>query len=71
MYSPRIAVQKPGPQYSPAIYTMDVACKIDLNHCICLIEYISQYLVYNKFNKYEVDQINIISLQCYVVYIPL
>ena len=25
-----IGVQKPGPQYSPAIYTMDIACKIDI-----------------------------------------
>ena len=25
-----IGVQKPGPQYSPAIYTMDIAHKIDI-----------------------------------------
>ena len=25
-----IGVQKPGPQYSPAIYTMDIAYKIDI-----------------------------------------
>jgi len=25
-----IGVQKPGPQYSPAIYTMDIASNIDI-----------------------------------------
>ena len=25
-----IGVQKPGPSYSPAIYTMDIAYKIDI-----------------------------------------
>ena len=27
---PIIGVQKPGSQYSPAIYTMDIAYKIDI-----------------------------------------
>ena len=30
IYKQPYGVQKPGPQYSPAIYTMDIAYKIDI-----------------------------------------
>ena len=46
-----MGVQKPGPQYSPVIYTMDIAYKIDIPL------YIFDRIYYNK---YEVDPINII-----------
>ena len=39
-----IGVQKPGPQYSPAIYTID-KIDIDIPFCKCLIEYIIMFSI--------------------------